>query len=529
MVEVACRTPVPVGSIAWPGYHAAATLIVKATFDLRADGSVTLCHEQRPLSLDVRAADGTLVYPNDFAPHKMFVDVVVVGEEARSTASDAALGLGALRVTSPRLGPIAAHDPREAVWSKAGFDLARFQTAPPAQRVARAVFPAELAYVHDSVMLRQSVDFPAPSLAIVESGREDWSSDDALHVPLVCDTVLFDPRARTVTLLHRGFAELRQGFGPSTLVLVNPFGRLAGVGPGDIASWPRAPLSRFEELGRSSAALVSAIEEAEPSTVEDGRVPPSRRGANTESPRSAVVAASPGAVPSMRRPAHTQPMSVDEMARALEDTRRPAQGSDPGYVAPAPAAPAASFRAASDPPPKSTVAMPAGLAGGTGAPPFQSKSAAGGRERATVSAPPPAPRFGAPPSVASGPPSQPFVHTQAVPAYIRQEALPFVQGHFEPKSSPGATTSDGDRASNEGDVGTGTLPFQRPSPLQAMVQALSAATTRSAQGGATLTTDQIRAIRDELAAKPAARAEILGRHGLSELAWRAISGIGTNV
>ena len=73
-------------------------------------------------------------------------------------------------------------------------------------------------------------------------------------------------------------------------------------------------------------------------------------------------------------------------------------------------------------------------------------------------------------------------------------------------------------------VGTSTLPFSRGSQMQAIARAITAATP----AGGALTMEQIRAIRDEIAAAPGARAEILARHGLSEVAWRTLSGGGPN-
>ena len=247
MIEVASAVPLPVGVLAWPGHGGAATIVVKASFDLFPDGSIALSQRQQPLSLDVRAVDGTLVYPCDFAPYKPACEVIVVGEEAR-TADSASLTVGHAGATARHLGPITAHDPRDPGWSAADFNFVRFQSAEPAQRFLKLPLPTQLSFTRGAVACSQIVNLPAPSLAIFDRGTGDVRDEDPLYVTLACDTLLLDPRARTLIALFRGYAEPQNGWRQSTLIAMNLSGTFNGIERSAMARWPLARATRFDDL-----------------------------------------------------------------------------------------------------------------------------------------------------------------------------------------------------------------------------------------------------------------------------------------
>jgi hypothetical protein len=293
MVEVASRVALPVGLMPWTGYETAATLILKATFSIGGNGSISLAPTQKPLSLEVRAPDGTVTYPSDFVPHKAAIDVLVVGEAARVNDPPASLSFGAMSTTTQQPGPIAAYDARDEKWSASDFDFARFQSAQPAQRLLQLALPAQLAFSRGDVSLKVRVDPPSPSMRIVQRAAGGWTNDSALDVALTCDTVVLDPRDKTIVAIFRGFADPGRTWGDEMLIVVNPLGSLNGVNPNEISAWHHEPAVSFDEMeaapegfdGRETVAVVGGGARAVMPFVAGRFQPPS---SNRSQPSSAA-------------------------------------------------------------------------------------------------------------------------------------------------------------------------------------------------------------------------------------------------
>lgn len=84
-MHVASFTPLSVGGISWRSPEPTYTVVLKATFTLEQDGPLRLDLQQSPVADDATGGyDGELFYASDFAPRKVGVDVMLVGQ-ARAT------------------------------------------------------------------------------------------------------------------------------------------------------------------------------------------------------------------------------------------------------------------------------------------------------------------------------------------------------------------------------------------------------------------------------------------------------------
>ncbi len=267
-MEVASLSPVPVGVLTWSSPDPLVTVIVKATFDVEADGSVSLVPDQPPMSLDRASRDDDdrhieipgveLFYASDFAPCKAAVDVLVVGH-ARSRAPTHVfplrLAVGALDLalvavtdTPTTRAPLTARhvrrvptDPATAVrlapapssvsgWVSRtvapGFDYAVFNTASFHHRLHHL---SPDATVHTRGLLRRG-DRPivlagvAPRVFHVADRKND---EPGVPVPMTCDTLWLDVDREHVVLVWRGHvARGRPGMRPFLVVKLH--------GPGDV-------------------------------------------------------------------------------------------------------------------------------------------------------------------------------------------------------------------------------------------------------------------------------------------------------
>lgn len=244
-MEVASLSPVPVGVLTWNSPDPSVTIIVKATFDVEADGSVSLVPDQPPICLDRTTADddardlglhgAELFYGSDFAPQKGAVDVLAVGHARAPHATRqlpfrlrvAGLDLALVAVTTAPVtqAPLSERhvrrvptDPATAVrlapansslsgWISRtvapGFDFAVFNTAPPLHRVPVL---APDAVIFTEGMLRRG-DRPivlagvSPRVFHVEDRGATHPGDP---VPMRCDTLWLDTDREHVTLVWRG-------------------------------------------------------------------------------------------------------------------------------------------------------------------------------------------------------------------------------------------------------------------------------------------------------------------------------------
>jgi hypothetical protein len=167
-MRVASLCPLPVGVVAWPASQERATVVLKATFSLEADGEATLASEQLPLAAEPAGAVEAPRTAADDAPWKARADVVLVGHARRdepsrvlgarvaidgwekrffaiAAAPAKALPLtgDALRAYPAEAAPAAPVGPRPidpAAWEvfaegRAPLDFGLFNVAPPDQRL----------------------------------------------------------------------------------------------------------------------------------------------------------------------------------------------------------------------------------------------------------------------------------------------------------------------------------------------------------------------------------------------------------
>ncbi|MFO0615810.1 MAG: DUF2169 domain-containing protein [Polyangiaceae bacterium] len=226
-----------------------ATVIVKITFLVAPPGVLRVAPPDalEPLTLDAFDADGGLVYPSDFAVHKPSCDVVVVGRDVALRAAEGSIGVnGGDKRARPResLGPRETFcmngDPTDPyalrVWSSGKVDFARFQSAPPDQRIPHPRGAFTVRYQRDGVSLEARFNGPEPTVQLLErSGRRVGS------VPLTLDTIALRPSDQRACLVWRGVATYPAG---TTVAAVD----LHGAQPSDPFSWPRASVAEPSKL-----------------------------------------------------------------------------------------------------------------------------------------------------------------------------------------------------------------------------------------------------------------------------------------
>jgi hypothetical protein len=254
-MDVASLCPLPVGIVPWASPEPTCTVVIKATFALDRDGDARLADEQDPLSIDRPSAIDAdeLESATDFAPLKARADILLVGHasaELPTTAIAALLrvdGLtrrffalaGAPSTQIPlsslylraagaeseevvRVGP-------EAPWSAGrqarlghralggdglplgplrGFDFGFFNAAPADQQV-------ELLRVGATLLLRgllpgverREVRLPGLRPVVFLMRRATNGRGSTGEIALRCDTLLIDTDRAVCSLTWRGVFE----------------------------------------------------------------------------------------------------------------------------------------------------------------------------------------------------------------------------------------------------------------------------------------------------------------------------------
>lgn len=267
-MEVASLSPVPVGVLSWNSPDPCVTVVVKATFDIEADGSVSLVPDQPALCLDLATPiddrrqlglhGAELYYGTDFAPRKGAVDVLAVGHARSERASRRIpfrLRIGLLDLTlfavtdqPTQLVPLSERfvrrDPDDAAtavrlapanssvmgWISRtvapGFDFGVFNTAPREHRLKGLSADAQ---IHTEGMLRRGdrtiqLAGVAPRVFHVE---DRGATHPGEPVPMVCDTLWIDTDREHITLVWRGqVARSRPGERPFVVVKLHGAGEV---------------------------------------------------------------------------------------------------------------------------------------------------------------------------------------------------------------------------------------------------------------------------------------------------------------
>lgn len=267
-MEVASLSPVAVGVLTWNSPDPSVTVIVKATFDIEADGSVSLIPDQPPICLDRATSEeegrdlglhgAELFYGSDFAPKKGAVDVLAIGHVRarhptrqlpfRLRVGGLDLALVAVTETPVTQAPLSERHVRRVPTDAAtavrlapanssvtgwisrtvapGFDFAVFNTAPPHHRVGEL---APDATIFTEGMLRRG-DRPirlagvSPRVFHVEDRGATHPGDP---VAMRCDTLWIDTDREHVTLVWRGHvARSQPGERPFLVVKLHGAGEL---------------------------------------------------------------------------------------------------------------------------------------------------------------------------------------------------------------------------------------------------------------------------------------------------------------
>lgn len=254
MVDVFARVAVPMGLVRAATRPSLVALVVKETYELHEDGSAQLARQQTPLESGSGRSPLGWAVPDDFTPPKPRSDFLLVGEEGRRgmvwiDGDGVEVGVGAYRTL-----PAADDD-----WARPGFDRAAFHAAPPHQRRDLFDFPIRLAFADATTRLEVRLNLLTPQAFVAREGGP------RSYVRFGCDTLLFDPWRRVVTLVFRGLTEIADGPGSGVRIGVDPFGQLRAVTDEDVARWPRVEPS-WPRSG-ASATIPDAIDEPEPQTT----------------------------------------------------------------------------------------------------------------------------------------------------------------------------------------------------------------------------------------------------------------------
>lgn len=178
-VRAFANAPVALGAVVWSAQRT--TLIAKAAFALRDDGTFEIEAWAEPLALDTFDERGELVYPTDFAPYKPACDVVVGGRDALERQSAGQLIIGSLvcnvepaESLGPRESFCPCGDPSspevQSTWMDGRMEFSRFQSAGPRQRMPWPEGPLQVELIRAPLSQRARWLGPLPSLVLEEPG-----------------------------------------------------------------------------------------------------------------------------------------------------------------------------------------------------------------------------------------------------------------------------------------------------------------------------------------------------------------------
>jgi hypothetical protein len=231
--------PLGVGALAWWAPEACLTLVVKAAYSY-ASGKALEPLEDHPLPSRERASDepdreGELARPDDWAPFKPAIDVLLVGHAyttgAPTTRIDARVALGSVARSvvvvsqapsdriplAPRhlrdidgigptdpVGPIRPTSARpETLVHDEEFDYAAYAWASPLQRSAPLEAGARLVLEGLSPKGRVDLALPAATPRVLVA----WAGHGDLEIAANLDTVLVDTDRQRVELTWRGVVD----------------------------------------------------------------------------------------------------------------------------------------------------------------------------------------------------------------------------------------------------------------------------------------------------------------------------------
>lgn len=329
VVLVAARFPLAVGVVEWPG-GAAATLVVKRTFDLVAHGAAPPSSEQSPLRVDAIDASGRLLFPTDFAPLKSACDVGVVGTVLAESRGPVRIVAGPVRVQAaqpaglaPRAGVGTCGDPTEAPsgdWATPGFDPDPFQWSRAELRSPPATFPLHMVVDLGPDRFRTRIAGPAPEALLLDV--RGWNAPEFLA--LRADGLAFDLARRRVEVVWRATVKLIAGAEP--LLVVEASAPLRQWKPREMLEWPRADALEPRLLRRAAlqaslapaSSRVTLTHAADEDLVDDGTT---TMDLSIEAlpPRAPSRVARP---PSGEEAVRIQPLGHDDIDRCMDLAER---------------------------------------------------------------------------------------------------------------------------------------------------------------------------------------------------------------
>lgn len=490
-MEVAQRSPVPVGIVRSRTRPGAYALVVKVTYELAGGTQGAPASEQAPLR-DLWSAEAEqLLFPVDLVEGRDACDVVLAGRVLAAEGPVIAK-IGSLHLRSHRAAELGPVD-EETSGRPGSF-------ARPEARVPFPSFPLSVEVQGGGWFRSGVIDAPRPMAALVIRG--DWESPSPLALQI--DGVAVDPFASRVELVLRAYFQHPGDVDRDVIAIVDVGASLARTTAEERASWHRDAAVEPVPPGPSEEAGFDFVDEPTPQAEPADELEPQETIPALVLPGDvAQVAPKPVPVPSTmppepHRPAVRPPMLTlpadDEVAAVADDAPLPFERSK------ARTAPADPRRIPANPLP---FVKPAPPAPPPPAPPV---------EPARATQPPPPLDAGAGAQLPFGPPARQKSVTMAPPP-SRAEALPF---RAAPASAPQTAPAVIPRLPPPSAV---PFPAFVPVALPPPVHEDRAAASVRIEG---LTLDEYAAIRASLWAESTPRKQTLKRHGLSELRWRVV-------
>ncbi len=538
-MDVMALCPLPVGIVWSRAPRRTMTVIVKATYSIDRDGEARLAERQEPLALDQPSEISgveELRQASDFAPWKPRADVLLVGHAwppSPSTRVDARLAVhdmskrfvalaAAPSASIPlvsrylrahdgrpeRVGPLAPWSPERAELARRGgigpdglpaasaprVDFDYYNAAPPDQQIEG--LPRAVAFTLEGLVrrgARRRVELPGARAKVFCARREEVP----FEVPLTCDTLWIDTDREICALTWRGLVVVgRSEDEPLRLIVA-----LEPTGAAMTWHSVRAELDRALHTRAAEPACAAA---------------PGQTGEAPPEPPPAPSVPRFGPIP-MRLLSGSHVLgAADHDARLIRPPPPSAPPSSaPFPSAPFPSAPPSSAPLPSAPPPGSGAWIDDEPTSGYVAPAAPASAASPLSSRGPSTAPPPAvPRAPSP-----WPPALPFRPEGAardqdeeltglldIEQISQRPVLPF----RPPDPPPSSPILD-------------CLP--EPSrPITASRGAEVVADTErpaAAAGPELLAHERYASIKAEIWEGRAALDEVLARHGIDEIEWRA--------